>query len=211
VDDPTFDLCGALRRIRRIADLSQRGLAAAADLSSSVVAHAEAGTRDVHVGALVRAAATAGLRLALVDADGVEVAGMADAAVRDLGRRRFPAHLDVLRSDARESRYEHRFDRPRPWYTYDRDRPGRDAIRRRDGTPDDHRLPQPDDSPAVRRAQRDAAARQRAREDYERRLAAGEVTRSEDFACTCPPGCDIATEQKLPRHTPDCPCGCDLG
>ncbi|MFD2091606.1 helix-turn-helix domain-containing protein, partial [Blastococcus deserti] len=78
-----FDLPGTLRRIRRLADRSQRELAVELELSKSAIAAAESGRRDLPVSALARAAALAGLRLALLDADGAEVAGMAPDAVRD--------------------------------------------------------------------------------------------------------------------------------
>src|SRR5919107_3319704 len=126
-DVPSFDLSGALRRIRRLADLSQRQLAAACGLSQSAVAQAESGRRDLPVGALVRAAEQAGLRLALLDGAGQEVAGMSPDAVRDDYGRRFPAHLDTHFADERAGRYEHRYDRGRPWFTVDVDRGARDA------------------------------------------------------------------------------------
>src|SRR4051812_18590540 len=94
-----FDLAAALRRIRRSADMSQRELSAVTGLAVSTLGHAEAGTRDLPVGGLIRAAAVAGLRLVLVDDTGQEVAGMSADAVRDMGGRRFPAHLDTRYSD----------------------------------------------------------------------------------------------------------------
>jgi len=123
-----FDLCGALRRIRRLADLSQRELAARAAVSASAVGHAEAGTRDLPVASLARAAAVAGLRLALLDGEGREVSAMGPNSVRDHGGRRFPAHLDTVPSEERWWRYEHRFDRPRPSFTFDRSGEGREAA-----------------------------------------------------------------------------------
>ena len=95
----TFDLPGALRRIRRIADLSQRELAAAAGMSPSAIGHAETGTRDLSVRSIARLATVAGLRLALVDESGDEVEPMSPAAVRDRADRRFPAHLDTRHGD----------------------------------------------------------------------------------------------------------------
>jgi transcriptional regulator with XRE-family HTH domain len=205
-----FDLCGTLRRIRRTADLSQRELAGALGISAAAVGQAEAGTRQVPLAVLARAAALAGLRLALVDDAGREVAGMADDTVRDLGRRRFPAHLDPLHSDDRPARFEERWSRPLPWYTFDRDRTYRDVVRRRDGTPDDHRRPQPGDSPAERRARRRAEALRRRQEEFERRRAAGQLPDLPDFVCTCPPLCAELDIGERPRHAPDCPCGCDV-
>ena len=208
--DAAFDLCGALRRIRRIADLSQRELARAAGLSVSAVAHAEAGTRDLHVAALTRAAEVAGLRLVLVDPDDSQVRPMADGAVRDSMGRRFPAHLDTWRSDEKPGRFDHRYDRRTPWFTFDRDRPGRDAIRRRTGVPDDHRLPRPDDDPEVRRALRRRQMWRSEREEWARRLAAGEISPSPDFECTCPPECEELDQGLRPVHADACACRCDV-
>jgi transcriptional regulator with XRE-family HTH domain len=175
-DVSSFDLSGVLRRIRRRADLSQRELAAACGLPQSAVAQAESGRRDLPVGALVRAAEQAGLRLALLDAAGREVAGMSPDAVRDAYGRRFPAHLDTHFADERAGRYEHRYDRGQPWFTVDVDRGARDDLRRRLGTPPDHHPVRPGDSPQERRARRQEAARQRrqeARRAGRRRRAAG--------------------------------------
>lgn len=206
-----FDLSGSLRRIRRIADLSQRQMAAAAAMSPSAVAHAEAGTRDLPVGAFARAASLAGLRLALLDGDGHEVSGMAADSVRDLGGRRFPAHLDTVHTDERSWRYEHRFDRPRPWFTVDRDRAGRDALRRSLGTPEDHHSFRPEDSPRERRAARQRAAWLRKQEEYQRRLESGTVPPFEHFACTCPPRCEELDDWSgRPVHAEGCPCSCDV-
>ena len=207
-----FDLAGALRRIRRRADLSQRELARACGVATSVVAHAEAARRGLTVALLERAAALAGLRLALLDGEGREITPMAGAAVRDLSGRRFPAHLDTVHSDERWWRYEERYDRPRPTYTFDRDRDGRDIIRRLEGTPDDHQLPQPGDSPKQRKAARQRALRERAQEEWRRRLAAGEVAPFEQFVCSCPAERDELDDWSgKPVHAPDCGCGCDLG
>ena len=55
-----------------------------------------------------------------------------------------------------------------------------------------------------------ADAWRRLREEWERKLAAGEVDRAPDFACTCPPECDELDEGLRPAHTDDCPCRCDV-
>ncbi|MGY1683619.1 helix-turn-helix domain-containing protein [Geodermatophilus sp. SYSU D01176] len=209
---PSFDLSGALRRIRRLADLSQRQLTAACGLSQSAVAQAESGRRELPVGALVRAAEQAGLRLALLDAAGHEVAGMSPDAVRDLYGRRFPAHLDPHFADEREGRYEHRYDRRRPWFTVDVDRAARDALPGRLGTPVDHHPVRPGDSPEERRARRQEAARRRREEARRLRLAGAEPGAADDFTCRCPPACDELDDGNgRPLHAPACPCGCDLG
>ncbi|MGY1802850.1 helix-turn-helix domain-containing protein [Blastococcus sp. SYSU D00922] len=211
--DSPFDLCGALRRIRRVADLSQRELADAAGIPPSTLAHAESGTRDLGVGSLARAAAVAGLRLTVVDSSGAEVGPMSAGAVRDLGGRRFPAHLDTARSDEALRLDGPRRDRPETSFTYGRDRGARDACRRVAGTPPDHHARVPGDSPAGRREERRRAAAQARDDERRRRFVAGESRRlPEPFVCTCPPGCDEMDDWSgRPVHTEDCPCSCDLG
>ena len=207
-----FDVSGAVRRIRRLADLSQRELAARLSVSKSVIAAAESGARGLDSRLLARAAELAGLRLVLLDAAGAPVTGMSPDAARDLSGRRFPAHLDTVHSDDRWWRYEHRFDRPRPWFTFDRVREGRDAGRRTRGTPDDHLKPVPGDSPEERKAQRRRDARERAEEERQRRRDAAGWQRAEWFVCSCPPRCDELDDGSgRPVHAEECPCLCDLG
>ncbi|WP_158550775.1 helix-turn-helix domain-containing protein [Geodermatophilus sp. TF02-6] len=206
-----FDLPGLLRRIRRQADLSQRELAAACGISASTVSHAEGGRRGLPTHVLARAAELAGLRLALVDAEGRQVPGMDPGAVRDEGGRRFPAHLDTRYGDEDWWHGDSRYSRQQPWYTYDRLRYTRDHWRGRLGVPDDHQLPQPGDSPAARRARRQQAAWQRRQEEVRRRREAGELPERQEWTCTCPPLCDELDDgSRRPVHAPDCPCGCDL-
>jgi transcriptional regulator with XRE-family HTH domain len=206
-----FDLGGALRRIRRRADLSQRQLAEECAVSQSVIARAERGLRDVPVALLQRAAALAGLRLALLDEHGAEITGMSPDAVRDRQGRLFPAHLDTVSSDQRSHRYEERYYRPRPWYTVDRDRAARDAYRRQLGTPDDHLVERPGESPWERAEADRLAAAARRRDDLQRRFLAGELRDTgQDWVCTCPPECAELDRGERPVHAPDCPCGCDV-
>jgi transcriptional regulator with XRE-family HTH domain len=206
-----FDLPGTLRRIRRLADLSQRELAVEVQASKSSIAAAESGTSGLDARILARAAALAGLRLTLLDVDGREVGAMAPDTVRDLGGRRFPAHLDTRHSDERWWRYAHRFDRPRPWFTVDRDRARRDALRRTLGAPDDHHPFRPGDSPQERAAARRRAALLRRREEFQRRLTSGTLPPVADFECTCPPRCDELDDRSgRPVHAEECPCSCDL-
>jgi transcriptional regulator with XRE-family HTH domain len=207
-----FDLPGALRRIRRAADLSQRELARALGVSKSYVGGAESGSSGVDVRVLAHAAALAGLRLALLAKSGEEVPPMAGEAVRDRTNRRFPAHLDTRYSDEGWWHGPHRYDRDQPWYTFDRDRRTRDGYRRRAGTPDDHQLPRPGDSPADRaEARRRAYVRARA-EERERRFLAGEFRHvGDDFTCSCPPVCDELDDRSgRPVHAPVCECDCDI-
>jgi HTH-type transcriptional regulator/antitoxin HipB len=207
------DLAGMLRRIRRQADLSQREMAARCGVAPSVIAHAEAGRRGLPVQVLVSAAALAGLRLALVDEDGREIAGMAGDAVRDKGNRRFPAHLDTRYSDEDWWHGPHRYDRDQPWYTFDRDRRTRDTWRRSRGTPEDHQRPRPGDSPADRVAAHRLEFLRHTAAERERAFLAGELSRlPQIFTCTCPPDCDTtdAVTGAL-VHAEGCPCSCDLG
>ena len=209
----TFDVPGALRRIRRIADMSQRELARAVGVSASTVGHAETGTRDVTVDLLGRAAALAGLRLTLVDRNGEECGPMRPDTVRDQGDRRFPAHLDTRYGDDDWWHGPHRYARQQPWYTFDRDRRTRDRYTRRNGTPDDHLVPQPGDSPYERAEARRRDYWRRRSEERERRFLAGELRGIDlGFDCTCPPRCDELDDYSgRPVHVEGCPCSCDLG
>jgi transcriptional regulator with XRE-family HTH domain len=206
-----LDVANALRRIRRIADLSQRQLAEACGISQSLVARVEAGKQDLPVRRLGMLAALAGLRLALLDDAGQEVAGMADGAVRDRVGRRFPAHLDTRYGDVDWWHGDERYSRERPSYTFDRNRYLRDHWRGRSGTPDDHQLPQPGDSPAERAAQRRADAQRRWQEEVRRRREAGLLPEPvAEWTCECPPQCAELDIGERPQHAPDCPCGCDV-
>ena len=213
-----FDLPGVLRRIRRLADRSQRELADAGGVSKTALAAAEAGTRGLDARALARLAAVAGLRLTLLDGDGREVAPMDGGAVRDEGGRRFPAHLDTRHGDEGWWHGPHRYDRDPVTYTFDRHRRWRDARRARQGTPEDHQRPQPGDSLTDRAEARRAAARRARAEELERLRAAAAARAADDgYRCTCPPACDDLLLAGLPPaagrpgpHVPDCPCGCDL-
>lgn len=208
----SFDLPGALRRIRRRADLSQRDLAARLGISPSCVSKAEAGRQPLRLDLLVAAAALAGLRLALLDADGQELVGMTRRAVRDGAGRLFPAHLDTRYGDDDWWHGPHRYDRPQPWYTFDRSRGLRDHYREVSGTPADHQLPQPGDAPEERRAARKRELRHRLREARAQRLAAGDPPSDDDFTCSCPPGCaELEDWSGRPAHAEACPCRCDVG
>jgi hypothetical protein len=52
----------------------------------------------------------------------------------------------------------------------------------------------------------------RLREENQRRIEAGEVSRLPDFARRCPTRCDELDDWSgRPVHACDCPCSCDLG
>ena len=174
------------------------------------MSHAEAGRRGMTVELLTRAAALAGLRLGLVDEAGAEVTGMADGTVRDRVGRRFPAHLDTRDGDVDWWHGDERYSRAEPWYTFDRKRATRDEWRRRTGTPEDHQLPLPGDSPTERRARRREAGRRRREEELRRRREAGEFPERVEWTCACPAACDDLDIGERPQHAEDCPCGCDV-
>jgi HTH-type transcriptional regulator/antitoxin HipB len=209
---PDFDLPGLLRRIRRSTDLSQRELAARIGMSKSAIAAAETGASGLDARALAAAAGLAGLRIALLDGTGAEVAGMDPDAVRDRSGRRFPAHLDTMLSEKRGWRWEHRPHRSRPTYTFDRRRPGEEP-RGTDGRPADHLLPRPGDFPAERSAHRRRAALRERAEERRRRFLAGELAAvDDDLPCTCPAACDELDDWSgRPVHAEQCPCSCDVG
>ncbi len=208
---PAFDLAGAVRRIRRRADCSQRELAARVGTSKSAIAAAETGAAGLDARLLASAAHLAGLRIALLDEAGAEVRGMRPDGVRDRGGRRFPAHLDTVLSEERASRWEHRPLLRQPTYTFDRRDRWADAESARN-RPDDHLVPQPGDSPAERAAARRREARERRQDELARRRAAGEPRPVEPFTCTCPPACDELDDWSgRPVHAEECPCSCDVG
>ena len=211
-DVTELDVPGAVRRIRRAADMSQRELATACGVSQSSVARLESGRGDALIGLFARMAAVAGLRVALVDADGEEQLPMSPESVRDAGGRLFPAHLDTRHGDDDWWAGEHRPRLRMPRYTYDRDRRRRDRRRDFDGSPDDHHRPQAGDGLAERaEARRRAADRKRA-EDRQRKFLDGSLGRLPDpFTCACPAECDYDEERNPDlRHAPTCPCACDV-
>lgn len=86
---------GLIRRIRRVADLSQRDLAQRLGISQSTVARWETGRSSPTLGVVEQMLALGGLRLEMTDATGATVAPMREDAARDRAGRRFPAHVDL--------------------------------------------------------------------------------------------------------------------
>ena len=187
-----LDVPGYVRRVRRLADLSQRELAARLGLSRAQVGRLETGERDVSVSTLTAILRLAGLRLRVVDASGAEVAPVPSGVLRDHAERHFPSHLDVTGPGGTPA---HRGADPRKglpaargWYTL---RNRRAEDRERLGTPHDHPTPE-----GLRRARLEPLARRRA-EWLERQ---GPDPESE---CGCPDAC--FEELCLPA----CPCQCE--
>lgn len=87
---------GLLRRIRRILDVSQRGLAAALGVSQSVVARWETGRTSPRASVVQRLLEMARLRVRFHDEESDEVVEpMRDDGARDRANRRYPAHVDL--------------------------------------------------------------------------------------------------------------------
>ena len=87
---------GLVRRVRRILDVSQRGLAKLLDVSQSAVARWETGRTSPRVDVLQTMLRLARVRVVLEDIDtGKEVQPMRADGARKHGGSRFPAHTDL--------------------------------------------------------------------------------------------------------------------
>lgn len=87
---------GLVRRVRRILDVSQRGLAALIEVSQSVVARWETGRTSPRMSVVQRLLRLAGLAGSVHDVEtGEVVEPMRDDGARDRGWRRYPAHVDL--------------------------------------------------------------------------------------------------------------------
>ena len=156
IDVESFPADRYVRAARRFADLSQREMALRAAVARHIVVTAEGDPRLTRVADLARLLEAAGLHLIVVDEDGREFASEAEqeAARKDRGRHRYPAHLDVRPGKADwwgdgwpmfEGRTpEHTFDRSRPIRDWRRERNearqlARDELRR-DELSDLHRV-----------------------------------------------------------------------
>jgi transcriptional regulator with XRE-family HTH domain len=87
---------GLVRRIRRILDVSQRGLATLIGVSQSSVARWETGRTSPRVSVVQQLFGLAGLRATVHDTGSGEVVEpMRDDGGRDRAGRRYPAHVDL--------------------------------------------------------------------------------------------------------------------
>ncbi|HEY0641984.1 MAG TPA: helix-turn-helix transcriptional regulator [Nocardioides sp.] len=87
---------GLVRRVRRILEVSQRGLAAILEVSQSVVARWETGRTSPRANVLDHMLRLAGLRTTFHDEEtGAEVQPMRDDGARQHGGNRYPAHGDL--------------------------------------------------------------------------------------------------------------------
>ena len=145
-----FDLPGALRRIRRLADLSQRELA---DAPAACRSPRRRGGERVGgtstVGPSARPPRLAGLRLALLDADGRRCRHGRRTRCATMGGppvSRPPGHPVTATRAGGTARTGTTASSPGTRSTATATR--RDECRDRDGTPEDHHVRQPGDSPA---------------------------------------------------------------
>ena len=139
---------GLVRRVRRIADLSQRQLAEHLGVARSTIGRIETGTATPSLSLLVRLLATADLRLVVVDPDNHVVEAMRVWDNRlDGAERRYPAHLDIILDPKRGDWWADIFGLARPPETFRRDRAARDYARRLSrweiGAGEQRRLPPP--------------------------------------------------------------------
>lgn len=186
-------LPGLVRRIRRILDVSQRGLAALLEVSQSVVARWETGRTSPRASVLQRLLALAGLRASFhADETGEEVEPMRDDGCRDRASRRFPAHVDLrvvgwwyprgAETTADFLGWQQRSrDRRDPFVRCRTDPHLRRIERGIFGTPDDHpsvrQLAAEADHLDERREQRRVEVRERTREAWRRRARTPESGR----------------------------------
>lgn len=177
----SLDAAGMVVRVRRLADLSQRDLAALLGVSPATVARWESGARRIELAALEAVLRVAGFRLEVVDDQGRAVAPVPADAVRDNSGRRFPAHLDVQPPDVLpyEAISSPRYDRDAPKGWYHR-RQERDLQRAAGLAPAEH----PTATELAQRRRRRLLAGRPA-------PSQGPLTREE---CQCPASCWVGRE-----------------
>jgi transcriptional regulator with XRE-family HTH domain len=127
-----FPFAGLIRRVRRVADLSQRELAKRSGLAQSTVARIESGALVPSVKVLQRLLACAQFELVVVDPEGHVVLPMREAEwTRDGADRRYPSHLDTILNPRPGEWWADQYGLVRPPETFIRDRARRDERRRR--------------------------------------------------------------------------------
>ena len=125
-----FPFSGIVRRVRRIADLSQRQLAKAVGVAPSTIGKIEASTMLPSFPLLQRILGVAGLWLAVVDVLGHVVQPMEDwKDVRDGAERRYPSHLDTIIDPRPGEWWADIYGLMRPPETFRRNRSVRDMER----------------------------------------------------------------------------------
>lgn len=187
---------GLVRRVRRVADLSQRDLAARFGVSQSTVARWETGEREPTLRQFLDLVGLAGARLTITSSDEVELTPMRADAVRDNAGRRYPAHHDV---EAIDRTWRPRWDRPHPTHGQAHRRVRDERRARAETVPVDH--------PSAAEVRAALARRREEREARLRALYPGWRTPGPpvEFApCTCPIECE-----ETGVCSASCPCGCE--
>jgi transcriptional regulator with XRE-family HTH domain len=143
---------GLVRRVRRILDVSQRGLAGLLGVSQSVVARWETGRTSPRVAVVQQMLQLAGLRVGFSDAEtGRRVVPMRADGARTHAGSRFPAHVDLRARGWWLPRRLRAMTSIEAWQWLDRSRATKDPAigfclsphdkrreRERWGVPDDH-------------------------------------------------------------------------
>ena len=191
--DGVWDRVGAIRRARRAAGLSQRGMADRAGVSSSTVARAESRDGAVSLEVLVALLAVAGQRLAVVDGSGELVTPMRPHTMRDRAGRFFPAHLDTVPADDyTPSGSQRHYARRKPVVTF-----ARGGLRDYSAVLRGEGWVRPADHVTV-----DELAQMRRDElEFRRSLLPPRTTRDLP-PCECGPECELTCVQ-------ECPCQCE--
>lgn len=128
----TLPIAGMVRRVRRIAAVSQRELAERAAVASSTVSRVESGALLPTVALLERFLRVAGLRLVVVDDQRREVLPMQVwDDTRDGADRRYPPHVDTILDPMEGEWWGDRYGLARPPETFHRDEYRRRVQRRR--------------------------------------------------------------------------------
>jgi transcriptional regulator with XRE-family HTH domain len=127
-----YPIVGLVRRARRIAGLSQRGMARLAKVSPGTVGKVESGSLTPSVDLLDRLLGAAGLFMAVVDQDGHVILPMETwDDTLDGAERRYPAHLDTILDPEPGEWWGDVYGLLRPPETFHRCRAAREARRRR--------------------------------------------------------------------------------
>jgi len=131
-EDESLSIGGLVRRVRRLADRSQRELAVAARVSQGTISRIEAGTLVPSLEVFTRILGVAGLTLVAIDQAGRIVQPMRDwDDTRDGAERRYPSHLDTILDPEPGEWWADVYGLARPPETFHRDRLLRDLMRRR--------------------------------------------------------------------------------
>ena len=127
-----YPASGLIRRARRVADLSQREMAANAGVAPSTVGRVEGGVIAPSLDVMQRLLATAAMYLVVVDRDGRVVRPMLESEdTRDGAERRYPSHLDTILDPRMGEWWADHYGLARPPETFKRDRQRRDEMRAR--------------------------------------------------------------------------------